>query len=179
MSRIGKKPITLPPGVEVVWDEGIIRVKGKLGSLERTVPEGITIRQINGQVIVERADDSRSMKSLHGLWRTLINNMVIGVSQGFSKDLEIVGVGYRAEPRGKAIQLYLGFSHRIIFLPPPGIEFRIPNPNTIVVWGIDKELVGEVAAKIRSIRKPEPYRGKGIKYVGETIRRKAGKSAGK
>ncbi|MFN3822047.1 MAG: 50S ribosomal protein L6 [bacterium] len=179
MSRIGKKPIHLPPGVEVAWSEGVVRVKGKLGSLERAIPEGITIRQVDSQVFVERADDSRRMKSLHGLWRTLINNMVIGVSQGFSKELEIAGVGYRVELRGKAIQLYLGFSHRVIFLPPPGIEFRIPSPNTIMVWGINKELVGEVAAKIRSIRKPEPYRGKGIKYVGETIRRKAGKSAGK
>lgn len=179
MSRIGKKPIPLPPGVKVNFDGETVTITGKLGSLSRKVPEGIVPRVEDGSIVVTRADDSRSQKSLHGLWRTLIHNMVQGVSQGFSKELEIVGVGYRAEQRGKALQLYLGYSHRILVFPPPGIEFRLTNPNLIVIWGIDKELVGEVAAKIRSLRKPEPYRGKGIKYVNETIRRKAGKSAGK
>jgi large subunit ribosomal protein L6 len=178
MSRIGKQAITVPSGVEVTIDGTAVRVKGTKGQLEHQLVGDIAIEREGDALNVSRADDSRSNRSLHGLQRTLIANMVIGVSDGFSKELEIVGVGYRAAAQGpNAIELSVGYSHTVKVDAPEGVTFEVPQPTRIVVRGHDKQLVGQVAADIRKIRKPEPYKGKGIRYAGEHIRRKAGKSA--
>jgi large subunit ribosomal protein L6 len=178
MSRIGKQAITVPSGVEVTIDGTAVRVKGPKGQLEHRIVGDIAIERDGDELNVSRADDSRSNRSLHGLQRTLIANMVIGVSDGFAKELEIVGVGYRAAAQGpNAIELSVGYSHTVKFDAPEGVTFEVPQPTRIVVRGHDKQLVGQVAADIRKIRKPEPYKGKGIRYAGEHIRRKAGKSA--
>ena len=177
MSRIGKAPITVPAGVDIALGEGTITVKGPRGQLARSVPEPISVRRDGDTLLVERPDDERVSRSLHGLTRTLVNNMVLGVTTGFTKELDIIGVGYRAEAQGsKAIRLALGFSHPVIVDAPDGIEFEVPVPTRVVVKGIDKERVGQVAADIRSIRKPEPYKGKGVRYSGEKVTRKAGKT---
>jgi large subunit ribosomal protein L6 len=178
MSRIGKQAINVPSGVEVTIDGTAVRVKGPKGQLEHRLVGDIAIDRDGDALNVSRADDSRSNRSLHGLQRTLIANMVIGVSDGFSKELEIVGVGYRAAAQGpNAIELSVGYSHTVKFDAPEGVTFEVPQPTRIVVRGHDKQLVGQVAADIRKVRKPEPYKGKGIRYAGEHIRRKAGKSA--
>lgn len=179
MSRIGRQPITIPTGVTVNIDGQLVTANGKLGKLFHQLPDGITVRMEDKSIFVTRQDESRSQRSLHGLSRTLIANMIKGVNDGYSKQLEVVGVGYRAEMRGSALQLQVGFSHRVLLFPPEGVEIKVGAGNVITVTGIDKQLVGETAAKIRAVRKPEPYIGKGIKYSGEFIRRKAGKSAGK
>ena len=178
MSRIGKQVITVPSGVDVTIDGAAVRVKGPKGQLEHRLVGDIAIERDGESLSVSRADDSRSNRSLHGLQRTLIANMVTGVSEGFAKELEIVGVGYRALAQGTdAIELAVGFSHPVRVKAPQGVTFEVPQPTRIVVRGFDKQLVGQVAADIRKIRKPEPYKGKGIRYAGEHIRRKAGKSA--
>ena len=178
MSRIGKAPIPVPSGVTVTIADRHITVAGPKGSLERDLPGVITVRQDDTQLLVERPDDERENRAQHGLTRSLVNNMVVGVTQGFTKELEIVGVGYRAIAQGSnAIELALGFSHPVRVEAPPGIEFEVPQPTRIAVRGIDKEAVGQVAANIRKIRKPEPYKGKGVRYAGETVLRKAGKAA--
>jgi large subunit ribosomal protein L6 len=177
MSRIGRVPITVPSGVDVTLADRTVTVKGPKGILSRELAGEITIRDDDGTLYVERPDDQRLNRSLHGLTRTLVSNMVTGVTAGFTKELEIVGVGYRAEPQGSnGLRLALGFSHPVIVNAPDGIEFEVPSPTRIVVKGIDKEMVGQVAANIRSIRKPEPYKGKGVRYSGERVLRKAGKT---
>lgn len=176
MSRIGNKPITVPAGIDVTIDGQKITVKGPKGTLERTVNDNISIKLENGVIVVARPNDEKENRSLHGLTRTLINNMVEGVSNEFSKQLEINGVGYRAAKQGNKIVLTLGYSHPVEMVEPEGITYEVPNPNSIIVKGIDKELVGQMAAEIRSKRPPEVYRGKGIKYVDEHIRRKEGKT---
>ncbi len=177
MSRIGKQPIAIPAGVDVTVDGSRLVVKGPRGTLEQTFRPEMTILREDGTVRVERPSDDRLHRSLHGLTRTLIANMVEGVTNGFEKRLEIVGVGYRAALRGTDLELALGFSHPVTFPAPDGIEFEVPAPTRITVRGIDKQLVGEVAAEIRKIRKPEPYKGKGVRYEGEYVRKKAGKAA--
>ena len=180
MSRIGRSPITVPSGVDINVAEGTVTVKGPKGTLSRDLPGEITVRQEGDTLLVERPNDERQNRSLHGLTRTLVSNMVTGVTAGFAKELEIVGVGYRAEAQGPtALKLALGFSHPVVVEAPDGITFEVPQPTRIVVRGIDKESVGQVAANIRSIRKPEPYKGKGVKYAGEKILRKAGKTGKK
>ena len=177
MSRIGKAPITLPSGVDVSVTGSNVSVKGPKGSLEREVPGAITVRQDGDVLVVERPDDERQNRALHGLVRSLVNNMVVGVTEGFRKELEIVGVGYRATARGpNALELALGFSHPVNITAPDGISFEVPSPTRIVVQGNDKEKVGQVAADIRKWRKPEPYKGKGVRYAGEHVVRKAGKA---
>jgi len=177
MSRIGKAPITVPGGVDVTIASGHVTVKGPKGQLERDLPPTITVRQDGDVLLVERPDDERQNRALHGLVRSLVNNMVLGVTQGFTKELEIVGVGYRANAKGpNAMELALGFSHPVNITAPDGITFEVPAPTRIVVSGIDKEKVGQVAADIRAWRKPEPYKGKGVRYAGEVVRRKAGKT---
>ncbi len=176
MSRIGRTPIPVPAGVDVSVDGRTVTVKGPKGELSRPIPGAITIRQEGDTLVVERPDDARQNRALHGLTRTLVNNMVVGVTAGFAKELEIVGVGYRAEVQGNNLRLALGFSHPVFVEAPEGISFEVPQPTRIVVKGIDKERVGQVAANIRSIRKPEPYKGKGVRYAGEKILRKAGKT---
>jgi len=177
MSRIGKAPIPVPSGVTVTIANRHITVAGPKGSLERDLPGVITVREDDGQLIVERPNDERQNRAQHGLTRSLVNNMVVGVTQGFTKELEIVGVGYRATAQGStAIELALGFSHPVRVDAPSGIEFEVPAPTRVNVTGIDKEAVGQVAANIRKIRKPEPYKGKGVRYVGERVQRKAGKT---
>jgi len=178
MSRVGIQPITIPSGVEVSISGSDISVKGTKGTLQRTLPGGITARQEESTVLVERPDDSRESRSLHGLSRTLVANMVTGVSQGFRKELQIQGVGYRATAKGTdALDLALGYSHIVSIKAPEGISFEVPIQTQIIVTGIDKQLVGQVAADIRKWRKPEPYKGKGIRYLGERVARKAGKAA--
>jgi large subunit ribosomal protein L6 len=178
MSRIGKSPITVPSGVDVNVSGAHVTVKGPKGQLEYDFVGGVAIERDGDTITVTRVDDSRTNRSLHGLQRTLLNNMVVGVSEGFAKELEIVGVGYRATAQGpNAIELAVGYSHPVRVNAPEGITFEVPAPTRIVVRGHDKQLVGQVAADIRKIRKPEPYKGKGIKYVDERILRKAGKSA--
>ncbi len=178
MSRIGRMPIDVPSGVTVALDDGAVTVTGPQGSLARPLPTGISIRQDADVLVVERPDDERSHRALHGLTRSLVANMVTGVTQGYSKELEIVGVGYRANARGPAaLELALGFSHPVSVAAPEGITFEVPSPTRIVVKGIDKEKVGQVAADIRKLRKPEPYKGKGVRYAGERVVRKAGKAA--
>ena len=176
MSRIGNKPITVPDGVEVTLNENVITVKGPKGTLTREITSPITVA-IDGKVIkVSRPNDEALNRSLHGLTRTLINNMIIGVKDEFKKELEINGVGYRAQKQGNKLVLTLGYSHPVEMVEPEGITFDVPNPNQIIVRGIDKELVGQTAAVVRTKRPPEVYRGKGIKYVDEHIRRKEGKT---
>ena len=177
MSRIGKQPIPVPSGVEVKIDGSTVHVKGPKGELSRTLPEIMTVEMEDGLVTVVRPDESRTARSLHGLSRTLLSNMITGVSEGYSKNLEIVGVGYRAALKGKDIELLLGFSHPVLVVAEPGITFTVPAPTKITVSGIDKQRVGQVAADIRKWRKPEPYKGKGVRYEGEHVRRKLGKSA--
>ena len=177
MSRIGKSPIPVPSGVDVTVSGRSITVKGPKGSLEREVPGTITIRQEGDELLVERPDDERQTRAMHGLVRSLVNNMVIGVTDGFTKELEIIGVGYRATAKGaETLDLALGFSHPVEVKAPAGVTFEVPTPNRIDVKGSDKELVGQVAADIRKLRKPEPYKGKGVRYLGEHVVRKAGKS---
>jgi large subunit ribosomal protein L6 len=177
MSRIGRTPVPVPNGVEIKVEGRELTVTGPKGSLERRLPGDISVRQEGAEVIVERPDDERENRALHGLVRSLVNNMVLGVSQGFDKELEIIGVGYRANMQGSTLDLALGFSHPVRVDAPEGIAFEVPAPNRIVVRGIDKEQVGQVAADIRAIRKPEPYKGKGVRYLGEYVARKAGKTA--
>ncbi|MEY2711318.1 MAG: ribosomal protein [Actinomycetota bacterium] len=179
MSRIGKAPINLPGGVEVSIAGRTVTVKGPKGTLSRDIPGDIVVRKEENTLVVERPNDERTNRSLHGLSRTLVNNMVVGVTEGFTKELEIVGVGYRAEAQGQNLRLALGFSHPVIVPAPDGISFEIPAQTRVIVKGIDKELVGQVAANIRSIRKPEPYKGKGVRYLNERILRKAGKTGKK
>ncbi len=180
MSRIGRAPIAVPNGVSIKIESGnTVTVKGPKGELTRTVPATMQLAQENGQVTVTRPDEEPTSKSLHGLTRTLIANMVEGVTKGFSKQLELVGVGYKAEKRPYGLQLSLGYSHTIEYKAPKGVTLSAPVPTQITVEGANKEVVGQVAAEIRSLRPPEPYKGKGVKYVGEQIRRKAGKAGGK
>jgi large subunit ribosomal protein L6 len=180
VSRIGRAPIPVPAGVEVTVDDRTVTVKGPKGTLARDLPGAITLEQDDGVLTVARPDDERESRSLHGLSRTLVNNMVVGVTAGFRKELEIVGVGYRAEAQGPStLKLALGYSHPVMVEAPEGVTFEVPQPTRIVVNGIDKERVGQVAANIRSLRKPEPYKGKGVKYAGEKIIRKAGKAGKK
>jgi len=178
MSRIGKKPILIPSGVEVTLAGTHVTVKGPKGTLEHDLPADITITREGEELLVSRPDDEREHRALHGLTRSLVSNMVVGVSEGFVKELEIVGVGYRAAAAGpRRLDLQLGFSHPVAVDAPEGVEFEVPIPTRITVRGYDKQLVGQVAADIRKIRKPEPYKGKGIRYVDERVLRKAGKSA--
>lgn len=179
MSRIGKKPVSIPKGVQIKQQNGMISVNGPKGELSLSVHPDITIEVTGDEVHVKRASDSKTDRALHGTHRALIQNMIMGVTQGYSRKLELVGVGYRAELKGKKLQLALGYSHLIVFFPPASVQIEVPQPTNISISGIDKQLIGEVAAKIRSLRPPEPYKGKGIKYEGEHIRRKAGKTAGK
>jgi len=177
MSRIGKAPIPVPSGVDVKISGSTVTVKGPKGELSRDLPEQISVRQDDGELVVERLDEERESRALHGLMRSLVANMVIGVTDGFRKDLDIVGVGYRAAVKGSnGIELALGFSHPVLVEAPEGISFVVPAPTRIEVHGIDKQLVGQVAADIRAWRKPEPYKGKGVRYVDEHVRRKAGKA---
>lgn len=179
MSRIGKMPITVPASVTVTIEDNHVTVKGPKGELTRQINKNMKLTMDNGVITVERPDDEKESRSLHGLSRTLINNMIIGVTQGFSKTLEINGVGYRAAKQGQNINFTLGFSHPVVKEPPAGISFEVPAPNKIVVSGADKEVVGAVAADIRTLRPPEPYKGKGIRYEGEHVRRKIGKAGAK
>jgi large subunit ribosomal protein L6 len=176
MSRIGHKPVDLPDGVDVEIDGSVVTVKGSRGELERSFNERIGFDLDDGIVTVTRPDDARESRALHGLSRALLNNMVMGVSNGFTKELEIHGVGYRASMKGSNIELLVGFSHPVEVQAPDGITFEVPEQTKIIVSGIDKEQVGQVAANIRKVRPPEPYKGKGIRYVGEYVRRKAGKA---
>ena len=177
MSRVGKKPIDVK-NIELTQNGNTIKVKGKFGELEKSFHPNMTIKVNEGELVVVRPNDQRENRALHGLTRALINNMVQGVSEGFNKTLDIIGVGYKAELKGKNLLLVIGYSHPIYFLPPDEIKLEVPTPTQIKISGCDKELVGQVAAKIRSFRKPEPYKGKGIKYSDEIIIRKAGKTAG-
>ena len=176
MSRIGRLPIDVPAGVEVSIDGNNVKVKGPKGELVHTVAAPIAVTFEDGQVQVSRPDDERESRALHGLTRTLIYNNIIGVTQGYTKNLEIVGTGYRVQAKGNGIEMNLGFSHTVVVEPPAGITLQVEGNNKIAVSGIDKQLVGEEAAKIRKLRKPEPYKGKGIRYAGEVVRRKAGKA---
>jgi len=179
VSRIGKKPIEIKKGVTVEIQNGSIKVKGPKGELTQTYDPRIKITVENNQVVLTRDSNEKQIRALHGLYRALIQNMINGVTDGYTKKLELVGVGYRAEWRGRGLQLALGYSHQIFFIPPKEVKVEVPAPTNIVVSGINKQLVGQVAAKIRSFRPPEPYKGKGIRYEGEQINRKAGKTAGK
>lgn len=180
MSRIGRMPIAVPAGVTVdIAENNKVTVKGPKGTLERVLPEEMTIKMEDGQILVTRPNDLKRMKSLHGLTRTLINNMVVGVTQGYEKVLEVNGVGYRAQKQGKVLTLFLGYSHQVDMTDPEGIETVMDGQNKIIVKGIDKEKVGQFAAEIRDKRRPEPYKGKGIKYADETIRRIVGKTGKK
>ena len=176
MSRIGKNPIEIPAGVDVSINGADVTVKGPKGTLSHVVPEPISAAIDEGKVVVTRPSDDRVARSLHGLTRTLIANMIEGVTKGFSKQLEIAGTGYRVVAKGKDLEFSLGFSHTVFFPAPEGIEFSVESQTKFTVSGIDKQLVGETAARIRKLKKPEPYKGKGIHYVGETIRRKVGKA---
>lgn len=180
MSRIGRAPIVIPAGVTVkIDDDNLVTVKGPKGELSRKIHQDITVKTEGAEILVTRPSDDKTHRSLHGLSRSLIHNMVVGVTDGFSKNLEISGVGYRAQKQGKNLNLSLGFSHPVVVEPPAGINFDVPSANTIVVSGINKETVGQIAAEIRGFRPPEPYKGKGIKYAGEHIRRKEGKAGAK
>lgn len=179
MSRIGKMPITVPAGVTVTIENNFVTVKGPKGELSRQINKNMKLTLDNGVLTVERPSDEKEDRAMHGLSRTLINNMIIGVTQGFSKTLEINGVGYRAAKQGQNINFTLGFSHPVVKEPTAGITFEVPAPNKIVVSGADKEVVGAVAAEIRTLRPPEPYKGKGIRYEGEFVRRKIGKAGAK
>jgi large subunit ribosomal protein L6 len=175
MSRIGRAPIPVPDGVTVDIRGQHVRVEGPRGTLERTLPEPIRIAQTDGVLNLTRPTDRGPHRALHGLSRTLVANMVQGVTQGFEKRLEIVGVGYRAAARGEAVEIAVGYSHPVTIQPPPGISFEVPAPTQVVVRGIDKQAVGQMAATIRAVRPPEPYKGKGIRYAGEIVPRKVGK----
>jgi large subunit ribosomal protein L6 len=177
MSRIGKLPIEVPSGVEVDVGDGVVRVKGPKGQLEQAISRELKVEREDSQLVVKRPSDKKEHRELHGLTRTLIYNMVVGVTEGFEKRLEIQGVGYRAQLRGKALELALGFSHPVQISAPEGIDFEVPVPTQIVVRGIDKQAVGEIAAQIRKARPPEPYKGKGVRYAGEQVSRKVGKRA--
>ena len=179
MSRIGKLPITVPAGVTVKVDGNTVHAKGPKGELKRTLHPDMKVSLEGTTLSVERPSDEPQHKSLHGLSRTLLANMVEGVSKGYQKTLEITGVGFKAEPKPFGLQLALGYSHQIQYKAPAGIKLSAPQPTQVIIEGADKEVVGQVAAEIRNLRKPEPYKGKGIKYAGETIRRKAGKAGGK
>ncbi len=176
MSRIGRLPVTIPSGVEVTLDGRNVQVKGPKGTLSHTVAEPIDVVREDGVIRVTRPSDEGPVRALHGLSRTLIANMVTGVTEGYSKTMEIVGVGYRVQAKGKDLEFALGFSHPVTVTPPEGITFRVEAPTRFVVEGIDKQQVGEVAARIRKLRKPDPYKGKGVRYQGEQIRRKVGKA---
>ena len=177
MSRIGRAPIALPDGVEFIYDDAVVTVKGPKGELTQRVPREMHVEVGDGVIEVKRPTDSAPHRSLHGLTRTLIANMVEGVTKGFEKRLEIVGVGYRAALKGNALELLVGYSHPVVIEPPEHVEFETPQATVVLVRGIDKQVVGEVAAKVRSIRPPEPYKGKGIRYAGEYVQRKVGKRA--
>ena len=178
MSRVGKEPIAIPSGVDVTLEGRRVVVKGPNGTLAHQAPEAITVSRDGDTLVVTRPDDERENRALHGLTRSLVQNMVAGVSQGFSRELEIVGVGYRAQAQGPSkLELQVGFSHPVRFEAPEGVTFEVPQPTRIVVRGADKQLVGQVAADVRKSRPPEPYKGKGIRYVDEHVQRKAGKSA--
>lgn len=179
MSRIGRKPITVPSGVEITIDGQTVKVKGPKGSLQQTIREQIKVAQEGNELVVTRDNDEREAKALHGLSRTLVANMIVGVTEGYKKSLEINGTGYRVAAKGSDLEFALGFSHPVLVQAPEGISFSVEKPTLFHISGIDKQLVGEVAANIRKIRPPEPYKGKGVKYVGEVIRRKAGKAGGK
>ena len=176
MSRIGKQPVAVPAGVDVSIDGQHVTVKGPKGTLEHTVAEPIAVKLEDGAVSVTRPDDERTSRSLHGLTRTLIDNMVVGVTQGYSKAMEIVGTGYRVVAKGSNLEFSLGYSHTIVVKAPEGITFTVESPTRFSVNGIDKQQVGELAANIRKLRKPEPYKGKGVRYADEVVRRKAGKA---
>ena len=176
MSRVGKSPITIPSGVDVKVSGRVVEVKGSKGTLTQDIDPAIHVSVDDGTVNLGRDNDERSSRALHGLYRSLINNMVIGVTEGYSKELTAVGVGYRAALKGKNLELQVGFSHPVNVDAPDGITFEVPEPTKIIVSGIDKQLVGQVAANIRAVRPPEPYKGKGIRYVDEHVRRKAGKA---
>jgi len=179
MSRIGKRPITIPAKVQVTIDGTKVVVKGPKGELSQDLPVHVTVSQEGETLQVVRKDDSRTSRQMHGLSRTLVANMVEGVSQGFQRRLEIQGVGYRAQVQGRNLVLNMGFSHQVQIEPPEGIQFAVENNTNVIVSGYDKEIVGNTAAKIRAVRPPEPYKGKGIRYAGEVVRRKAGKTGGK
>ncbi|HEX2171712.1 MAG TPA: 50S ribosomal protein L6 [Dehalococcoidia bacterium] len=180
MSRIGRTPIPVPAGVDVtIGEDNLVRVKGPQGELERRLPGDMRIVRDGDQLIVTRPSDKKQHKALHGLTRSLLANMVEGVARGFRRDLEIQGVGYRAIKAGDRLLLQVGFSHPVVMEPPPGIAFNVETPTRLNVTGIDKELVGEMAARVRKVRPPEPYKGKGIRYAGEVVRMKAGKAGGK
>ncbi|MBS4031672.1 MAG: 50S ribosomal protein L6 [Clostridiales bacterium] len=176
MSRIGRKPVELPAGVEFSQNDNVVTVKGPLGQLEKELPRLIKVELQGDQVIVSRDEDTKEKRSLHGLTRTLVANMVEGVTKGYTKTLDLVGVGYRANKQGDNVVISIGYSHPVNIVPPAGIELEVPVPTKIVVKGIDKEAVGSIAANIRAVREPEPYKGKGIKYDTERIRRKVGKT---
>ncbi|MGE5542362.1 MAG: 50S ribosomal protein L6 [Bacillota bacterium] len=176
MSRVGRLPVVIPDGVEVALDSGVLKVKGPKGELCRRLHEAMIVRIEDKAVKVDRPSDGKTHRALHGLTRTLISNMVVGVTKGFEKSLELVGVGYRAAKSGKKLVLTVGYSHPVEIEAPEGVEFEVPNPTLIVVRGRDKEAVGQIAATIRDVRPPEPYQGKGIRYAGEKVRRKAGKA---
>ena len=179
MSRIGKKPIPVPAGVTVTVDGNVVRVKGPKGELTRSVRPEISVKVDDGVVTLERASEGKQHRAYHGLTRALLANMVQGVTGGYRKSLDIIGVGYRAEKKGENLVLTVGYSHQVVYPQPPGITITTPSPISVVVEGIDKEKVGQVAAEIRSVRPPEPYKGKGIRYTGEQVRRKAGKAGAK
>lgn len=182
MSRIGKKPITIPSGVEVKVDNGgifgykVVTIKGPKGELSESIRDGVDVKVDNGTIQLEKKNESKQSRAFFGLYRTIVNNMVEGVTNGFSKKLEIVGIGYRAELKGEGILMSVGLSHKIDYVPPKGITLKVADQVNITVEGIDKQLVGEVAAKLRAFRKPEPYKGKGIRYSGEKIKKKSTKS---
>jgi large subunit ribosomal protein L6 len=176
MSRIGRLPISIPAGVDITVDGSLVSVKGPKGELTLTVASPIEVKKEDGQILVTRPDDERASRSLHGLTRTLIANQIVGVTEGYKKGLEIVGTGYRVAAKGDSVEFALGFSHPITVAPPAGISFTVEGNTKLTVSGIDKQAVGEVAANIRKLRKPEPYKGKGVRYAGEVVRRKAGKS---
>jgi len=176
MSRIGRLPIDVPAGVTVTIDGQDVNVKGPKGELALTVKTPIEVKLEDGQVLITRPDDERESRSLHGLTRTLIANQIVGVTEGYAKSLEVVGTGYRVQAKGSSVEFALGYSHSITVDPPAGITFEVEGNNKLHVRGIDKQAVGEVAANIRKLRKPEPYKGKGVRYAGEVVRRKAGKS---
>jgi large subunit ribosomal protein L6 len=180
MSRIGKLPVPVPDGVEVTIDDLTVSVKGPKGELTQVMPEGVALaRDDDGAIVVTRTGETRLERSRHGLVRSLVANMVVGVTEGYSKSLQLVGVGYRAASKGSDLELQVGYSHPVTIAAPDGIAIEVPQPTRVIVSGIDKVLVGQVAANIRKVRPPEPYKGKGIKYEGEQIRRKAGKAAGR
>jgi len=177
VSRVGKKPIHIGSGIKIQKSDSVVTVTGPKGELSATVHPDIGVEIQSDAIVVTRPSDQKQYRALHGLWRALLQNMVTGVTDGYSRKLELVGVGFRAELKGKSLQLLLGFSHPVLFRPPEGVVIEVPTPTAISVSGIDKQLIGLVAAKIRSFRPPEPYKGKGVRYEGEIVRRKAGKAA--